>query len=165
MVNADSARKDTRLSPSHSGNPDAGEAYFVHLLHSMIYIARYHASHSTVSVLEGRRGRRARAISFDLKVSPATLWNYAALAVLHIAFLRKVSAFDSRPCLGALCAPVVLSVAAWAKDGFSGALRVVGPIAVLSLAPLAGVFLQSLRYGLLIVARYAHSYRNHPIKL
>ena len=107
----------------------------------------------------------AWSTSADLKVSPATLWNCAALAVLHLAFVRKVSAFDSRPCLGALCAPVVLPVAAWAKDGLSGALRVVGPIAVLCFAPLAGIFLQSLCDGLLIVTRYAHSYRNHPIKL
>ena len=84
---------------------------------------------------------------------------------MHIALLHKVSSFDSRPCIGALFAPGVLPVAAWAKDGLSGALRVVGPIAVLCLAPLVGVFLQSLRYGLLIEARYAHSYRNHPIKL
>ena len=79
--------------------------------------------------------------------------------------MRKVSAFDSRPCLGALCAPVVLPVAARTKDGLGGALSVVGPIAVLSLAPLAGVILESLRDGLLIVTRYAHSYCNHPIKL
>ena len=92
-------------------------------------------------------------------------WNCAALAVLHLAFVRKVSAFDSRPCLGALCAPIELPVTAWAKDGLGGALRIVSPIAVLSLAPLAGVFLQSSRDCLLIVARYAHSYRNHPIKL
>jgi hypothetical protein len=103
--------------------------------------------------------------SFDLKASPAMLWNSMALAVLHLAFARKLSAFDSRPCLGSLCAPVVLPVTAWAKDSLGGALRIVGPITVLCLAPLIGVFLQGLRDGLLFVARYAHSYRNHPIKL
>jgi hypothetical protein len=85
--------------------------------------------------------------------------------VLHLAFVRKVSAFDSRPCFGSLCVPIELSVTARTKDGLGGALRVVGPIAVLCFTLLAGVFLQSLRDGLLIVARYAHSYRNHPIKL
>jgi hypothetical protein len=110
-------------------------------------------------------GGVARAISFDLKVSPAPRWNCAVRAVLNLAYMRKVPAFDSRPYFGALLAPVALPVAAWAKDGLGGALSVVGPIAVLSLAPLAGVFLESLRDGLLIVARYAHSYCNHPIEL
>jgi hypothetical protein len=112
-----------------------------------------------------QRAAVAWSTSANLKVSPATVWNCAARAALHLAFVRKVSAFDSRPCLGAMCIPIALPVTAWAKDGLSGALRVVGPVAVLSLAPLAGIFRQSLRDGLLIVTRYAHSYRNHPIKL
>jgi hypothetical protein len=116
-------------------------------------------------VAGAQRAAVAWSTSANLEVTPATFWDCAALAVMHLAFVRKVSAFDSRPCLGALCALVVLPVTAWSKDGLSGALRVVGPIAVLSLAPLAGIFRQSLRDGLLIVTRYAHSYRNHPIKL
>jgi hypothetical protein len=131
----------------------------------MLYIARYEASNSAASFRGQRSRRQACAHSSDPKVSSATRWNCAALAVMHKAFVRKVSAFDSRPCLGALCAPIELSVAAWAKNGLGGALRVVAPVAVLCLAPQAGVFPQSLRDGLLIVARYAHSYRNHPIKL
>jgi hypothetical protein len=81
--------------------------------------------------------QRAWPHSFDLKVSPASLWNFLALAALYLALVCEVRAFDSRPCLGALCAPVVLSVAARTKDGLSGALRVVGPIAVLVVAFIA----------------------------
>jgi hypothetical protein len=84
---------------------------------------------------------------------------------MHLAFVRMFAAFHSRPCLGPLCVPIMLPVTAWAKDGLGGAFGVVGPIAVLCLATLAGVFFQSLRDGPLIVTRYAHSYRNHPIKL
>jgi hypothetical protein len=137
----------------------------MHLLHFMLYFARSLASNFASSFRGQGSRRQARANTSDAKVSSATRWNCAALAVLHLAFVRKVSAFDSRPCLGALCAPIELSVAAWAKNGLGGALRVVAPVAVLCLAPQAGVFPQSLRDGLLIVARYAHSYRNHPIKL
>jgi hypothetical protein len=112
-----------------------------------------------------QRAAVAWSTSANLEVTPATFWNCAALAEMHLAFVRKVSAFDSRPCLGAMCIPIALPVTAWAKDGLGGAFGVVGPVAVLSLAPLAGVFFQSVCDGLLIVASYAHSYRNHPIKL
>ena len=116
----------------------------------------------------GCRGEReavAWSTSANLEVATVMLWDSSALAVLHLAFARKLSAFDSRPCLGALCAPGAFPVAARAENCVGGSLGIVGPIAVLCLAPLAGAFLQGLRDGLLIVARYAHSYRNHPIKL
>jgi hypothetical protein len=52
---------------------------------------------------EGQRAAVAWSALLDLKVFVATHWDCAALAVLHLALVHKVSAFDSRPCLGALC--------------------------------------------------------------
>ena len=84
---------------------------------------------------------------------------------LHLAFARNRGLRPAPMLRRARSLSGAFPVAAWAEDGLGGALGVVGPIAVLCLVSLAGVFLQSLRDGLLIVAGDAHSYRNHPIEL
>jgi len=52
--------------------------------------------------------------SVALEVSPVVLWNFLALAGLHLSFTLRSAAFDPRPCVGALLASGALPVTAWA---------------------------------------------------